>query len=213
MAKKKFYAVKTGRKIGIFETWDECQDSTKGFPKAEFKSFTTIDEAKAYLNDIDIWTKQINEDIKNNYLVAFTDGSFDDDTGIYSYGAIYVYDNGVTAEGYGYGDNLLYANSRNVAGELFAAIDAFETAMRGYHKKLKIYHDYEGVAKWITGEWKLKTDIAKYYVDLYNHKFKDKVHVEFVKVPAHSNVLYNEKADKLAKLALLEYKKLVLCKQ
>ncbi|MDR0355568.1 MAG: RNase H1/viroplasmin domain-containing protein [Deltaproteobacteria bacterium] len=27
----KFYAVKTGRTTGIFETWPECQESIKGF--------------------------------------------------------------------------------------------------------------------------------------------------------------------------------------
>ena len=36
---KKYYAVRAGRKTGIFETWDECRAQTTGFKGASFKSF------------------------------------------------------------------------------------------------------------------------------------------------------------------------------
>ena len=41
MAKKKFYAVRNGRKTGIFLTWEECEQQVKGFKDAEYKSFST----------------------------------------------------------------------------------------------------------------------------------------------------------------------------
>jgi hypothetical protein len=44
----KFYAVRKGRKIGIFNTWEECERQTKGV-SSEFKSFPTYEEASAYL--------------------------------------------------------------------------------------------------------------------------------------------------------------------
>ncbi|MDR3021375.1 MAG: RNase H1/viroplasmin domain-containing protein [Clostridiales bacterium] len=51
MAKKqKFYAVKKGNNTGIFLTWEECQDATKGFSGPEFKSFESEQEAQAYIN-------------------------------------------------------------------------------------------------------------------------------------------------------------------
>ena len=28
---KKYYAVKKGRKTGVFETWDECKQSVSGY--------------------------------------------------------------------------------------------------------------------------------------------------------------------------------------
>ena len=45
----KYYAVKNGRKKGIFLTWDECKESVDGYPSATFKSFKTKEDAEAYL--------------------------------------------------------------------------------------------------------------------------------------------------------------------
>lgn len=44
--KKKFYVVWRGRKTGIFNTWAECEQQTKGFQGASFKSFPTLAEAE-----------------------------------------------------------------------------------------------------------------------------------------------------------------------
>lgn len=49
MAKVKFYAVRVGRKPGIYNSWDECEEQTKGFHGAEYKSFTDINEANNYM--------------------------------------------------------------------------------------------------------------------------------------------------------------------
>lgn len=49
--KKKYYAVAAGRKPGIYNSWEECENQVDGFSNARFKSFKTIDEAKRYLSD------------------------------------------------------------------------------------------------------------------------------------------------------------------
>lgn len=46
----KFYAVKKGRTPGIFRTWEEAKKQVSGYPKAEYKSFTKITDATAYLH-------------------------------------------------------------------------------------------------------------------------------------------------------------------
>ena len=38
----KFYAVAIGRVPGIYTTWAEAQDQTRGYGGANFKSFETI---------------------------------------------------------------------------------------------------------------------------------------------------------------------------
>ena len=39
MAPKKYYAVRKGKKTGIFQTWDECKLQVTGFSGAEYKRF------------------------------------------------------------------------------------------------------------------------------------------------------------------------------
>ncbi len=46
---KKYYAVRRGRKTGLFATWDDCRAQTDGFPGAVFKSFPTEEAARAWL--------------------------------------------------------------------------------------------------------------------------------------------------------------------
>ena len=48
MAKKKIYAVKKGKQAGLFYSWDECKESVRGYPGAEYKGFETEEEAKNY---------------------------------------------------------------------------------------------------------------------------------------------------------------------
>lgn len=45
----KFYVVKNGRKVGIYNTWEECKEQVYKFSGAEYKSFETLEEAKSYL--------------------------------------------------------------------------------------------------------------------------------------------------------------------
>ena len=49
MTKKKFYAVRQGKKTGMFLTWDDCKKQVMGYPGAIYKSFGTEAEAKEYL--------------------------------------------------------------------------------------------------------------------------------------------------------------------
>ncbi|XP_057599191.1 ribonuclease H1 isoform X2 [Hippopotamus amphibius kiboko] len=44
-----FYAVKRGRKAGVFPTWDECRAQVDRFPAARYKKFATEEEAWAFV--------------------------------------------------------------------------------------------------------------------------------------------------------------------
>ena len=50
-AKPKFYAVRNGRNPGIYHTWADCEEQVGGYPKAAFKSFGSLSEARAYLGE------------------------------------------------------------------------------------------------------------------------------------------------------------------
>ena len=45
----KFYAVKEGKKPGIYMSWDECKEQVNGYSGAVYKSFTNEEEAKAFI--------------------------------------------------------------------------------------------------------------------------------------------------------------------
>ena len=44
-----YYAVKAGRKTGIYESWEDCKKQVHGFPGAIFKKWKTKEEAELYL--------------------------------------------------------------------------------------------------------------------------------------------------------------------
>ena len=46
----KFYAVKEGRNIGIFESWIDCKKQVDGYSGAKYKSFKSRKEAMEYLD-------------------------------------------------------------------------------------------------------------------------------------------------------------------
>lgn len=45
-----YFAVKNGRKIGIFDSWRECKKSIVAYPNPEWKGFYSKKNAKVYLN-------------------------------------------------------------------------------------------------------------------------------------------------------------------
>ena len=211
---KKYYAVRQGQKKGIFETWAECQASTKGYSGAEFKSFKTLIEAEAYIDtdQASPMHQHINDEtyIKEDQInegaiaSAYVDGSYDHSTKRYAGGAVILIGE-EEVHIYEAGDDTELATMRNVAGELLGAIRAMEWVYN--HKdamgieKLILHHDYEGIAKWATKGWQAKKKGTQQYVTLFN-KFSTSYKIEFVKVLAHSGDYYNELADHLAKKAL-----------
>ena len=192
----KYYAVKEGRNIGVFGTWEECKAQVDGYSGAVYKSFKTMDEAKAFIGI------KVEEAVKSDgdEAIAYVDGSFNVATNEFSYGAVIFYDNKEIHLKEKF-DNEEIATMRNVAGEIYGSMAAMQYAMDKGIKKIKIYHDYEGIAKWCQGLWKTNKSGTIAYKSFYDEA-KNKVKIEFVKVKGHSGDKYNDLADKLAKEAL-----------
>ena len=196
---KKFYAVAVGQKTGIFETWEECRKQVHGYPAARYKSFLTLDEAKAYLAG----HEEEKEIVSGKGLEAYVDGSYDASTKRFSYGMVVLRDGReIARQAQCFSDEELSA-MRNVAGELKGAEAAMRYACENGEKSIVIYHDYEGIAAWCRGDWKTNKEGTTAYRAFYEEAAKQ-VDIRFVKVTGHSGVEYNELADKLAKGALTE---------
>ncbi|KAJ3246425.1 hypothetical protein HDU78_007143 [Chytriomyces hyalinus] len=69
---KKVYAVKKGREVGIFSTWDECKRSVTGYPGALHKSFATVADANAYLGRTTISTSTTSTSTTSTAAVSTT---------------------------------------------------------------------------------------------------------------------------------------------
>ena len=134
-------------------------------------------------------------------VTAYVDGSYvSAKADSYAYGVVFLDQEGIKTASGSRQDPALAA-MHNVAGEIHAAAYAMQYAAEQGYKKLYIYHDYEGIAKWCRGDWKTNKDSTKAYKEFYDG-LKDRLEIHFVKVTGHSGVKYNEMADQLAKKAL-----------
>ena len=177
MAKQKFYAVKKGKKPGIYETWEACKASVDGFSGAQYKSFASRKEAEAYL-------KEEGQSPQN------------------AYGCVLLVPGGGIIRKNGGGSSPECVALRNVAGEMLGAMYAVKWAQKAGYGKLEICYDYMGIEMWATGGWKAKNELTQKYAAFMKESGKT-CEITFRKIAAHTGDTYNEEADQLAKAALL----------
>ena len=215
---KKYYAVKAGRIPGIYQTWDEAKEQVNGYSGAIYKSFTTLHEAEQYILGTieevngDTLSENLNREIdekiaslSEDEVIAFVDGSYNSKAEKAGFGTIIISKGGdkyTSYKSFGkqFSEDIIAL--RNVAAELEGVKEAIEVAVSNNKSKITIYYDYEGIEKWATGDWRAKKDLTQKYVSFIQEKRK-LISIQFVKVPAHSGVSYNEEVDKLAKNSLL----------
>ncbi len=138
-------------------------------------------------------------------IIAYVDGSYDHSIGHYAFGCVFILPDGRVYTENGNGDNPDSAALRNVTGEMLGAMFAVRFAIVNGFREIEIRYDYEGIEKWVTGAWKSKTDLTQKYAQAMR-KWSENIRISFTKVTAHTNVYYNEMADKLARQALPELK-------
>lgn len=194
---KKYYAIKSGRKTGIYTSWSETQKHVSGYSGAEFQSFQTKAEAEAYLHPPKVQKKYEASET----VTAYVDGSFDRKNKRYSYGVVMLQEEQILATFNNAGNDPEYAESFQIAGECFGSLNAIKWAKKQGYKKIVLHYDYKGIEMWATGKWRAKKKVSKDYVAYYK-KITQGIDVAFVKVKAHSGIEFNELADQLAKEAL-----------
>ena len=195
VAKNKFYAVKNGRNVGIYNTWDECRNEVINFKGAVYKSFSSYQDAVTFISG-----EREEEKTCDDKLVAYVDGSYNINTCEFSYGIVAFYRGEKMCFNKKF-DNKDFASMRNVAGEIEGAKTIMNYCIQNKVPALDIYYDYIGIENWALGKWKTNKVGTIMYKEFYD-SIKDELCVKFIKVEAHSNNKYNDEADRLAKEAL-----------
>lgn len=209
-AKGKFYAIKSGQdpatktSVGglILTSWEEAQPYVTGVAGVEYKSFTSEEDAKAYLQG-ESGEVVTTLEMQPGVLYAYVDGSFNADIPNYSFGLCCVLNDIVIHMDKGLGKNTDAIEMQQIGGELLGAINSLLFAKKNGHQKIVILHDYLGVANHATGEWKRTNAFSKTYHEWMQNFFKSHpgIKVKFMKVDAHTGNDFNEIADGLAKIA------------
>lgn len=196
-----YYAVQRGFTPGIYATWAECEKQVKGYSGAIFKKFTSLEDAKIFMQG------SIGTDVKageqpvidTSKPYAFVDGSFNAKKGLYGYGAIF-FDGEKETVLSGSENKEDSAALRNIAGELLGTLSVVSYAI-GKVKNLALYYDYAGIEMWATDRWEAKNEITQHYKQVMKRYMK-LIDIEFIHIKGHSGVALNEKVDKIAKKAV-----------
>lgn len=201
---KKYYAVRNGRDgvSGVYLSWEDCQARIKGAKGVSYKGFATREEAEAFLRGGLPGGKQDPPlmPFRDDAAVAYVDGSYRADTGEFGGGAVLFWQ-GEKTEFSRKNDDADMAQMHNVAGEIMGAVLVIRHCAAQKIPAVEIHHDYEGVAKWATGQWKANKPGTQAYAQ-FCARARQRMKITFVKVKGHSGDTWNDEADRLARKAL-----------
>ncbi|XP_077885871.1 ribonuclease H1 isoform X10 [Ictidomys tridecemlineatus] len=222
-----FYAVRRGRRTGVFLTWNECKAQVDRFPAARFKKFASEDEAWAFVRN------SVSPDGEGDSVVVYTDGCCSSNGRRRARAGIGVY------WGPGHPLNIgirLPGRQTNQRAEIHAACKAIEQAKAQNISKLVLYTDSmftingsrcagcflenahgklpgegrpklraSGITNWVQG-WKKngwKTCTGKEVINKEDFmQLEELTHgmdIQWMHVPGHSGFVGNEEADRLAR--------------
>lgn len=199
---QKYYAIKLANgQTAIKTSWNEAKAMIDTCPSnAIYKRFSDPLEADAFLHGQEQEAEADPSVQPGVRLIAYVDGSFNELRGQWGYGA-YLYDAADPEQNWTLsGSGEACAEMRNVTGELTATLNALQMAVAMGYEEVIVHHDYAGIAFWPNGDWKSNNKLTRHY-DWAVNVLRNKLHIDFVKVAAHTGVLYNEKVDQLAKQA------------
>ena len=191
----RYYAVRVGRKIGVYTNLKTYREQVDGFSRAESKLFKDHDAAEQWINE-----GKCEKLTTENEAIAYVDGSYDEAKNMYSYGAVIIhrdkryYLNGCKSD-------TEMAKLHNIAGELESAMQAIAWSKCLNIQSLRIVHDCEAISLLALGDSKVREGTTAEYKKFYETASKT-IDIQFCKTKAHSSDRYNDMADALARHAL-----------
>lgn len=201
----KVYAVRIGRIPGVYKTWKECEEQVKGYKGASFKSFSTHQEALAYV------TPSCDKDLPSDQCIIYTDGSHQRASSYLGIGAHCCYQ-GIEYKMSSQCDNTMLTSygitedcCSNPTAEFLAVAEVLRILLNSKTQPFRsglvitFMNDYVGPANWINGDWKAKEPYIQKISQACKSMIKElDVKVTFQYVESHSGDYGNDQADELA---------------
>jgi ribonuclease HI len=215
MTTKKFYAVKVGRKPGIYTEWygpNGAKVQVEGFLGANYKGFLTEEEANAFMRSSHIVKKHrpkpavsvSKSEVPGHRVLIYTDGSCIYNPGPGGYGVVILKGKSRTELSGG------YRSTTNNRMELMACIYGLKALKKS--SSVTVYSDSQYVVnginkgwakKWQANNWIKKDKTPAQNPDLWEKLlFLCQEHdVEFRWVKGHAETIENLRCDELANRA------------
>ena len=213
MAKKKFYAVASGLKPGIYTSWPEAEAQVKGYGGAKFKGFTSRAEAETWMANPPTW-QQKKKSVKRkattyespvvpgDRIEIYTDGGAINNPGPGGYGVVILAEDTMRELSGG------YLHTTNNRMELMACIKGIE-ALPSRKKKVALFSDSKyvvnGISKgwargWRKRGWKKSDGKPAVNPDLWGMLLDliQGLDISFHWVKGHAGHPLNERCDQLA---------------
>jgi len=206
----KYYAVRSGRHVGVYTTWEACRAQVERFSGAQYKAFSTKKEAEAFafpqkqaLLVSPSSPPQPHSEQHPTHVDIWVDGSCiqQADRRLHLGWAYLVMSGDQEIHRANGNDIPRHAiRHRNVAGEIMAVLKAVAWCQSQGIRSLTVHHDYQGLASWAIGAWKTNTLFTQTYAQTVK---ASGLSIQWKKVRAHSGEHGNEVVDQLAKQAAL----------
>ncbi len=203
MGKKKYYAVRKGKKPGIYQQWfgpDGAQVQVSGIAGAVYKGFASRSEAEAFMRPPS--EKQENRMAdEGNAVAVFTDGGAVGNPGPGGFGAVILKPGGPPRELCGG-----FQRTTNNRMELMGCIVALETLTGNdniiLHSDSRYLVDAvnKGWARsWRRKGWRKSNGAQALNIDLWERLLGllDRRNVTFKWVKGHAGNVWNERCDQL----------------
>lgn len=197
----RFYAVRVGRKPGIYGNYQSAKSNIHKISGGQLKGFNDKEKAQCWIDELT--KKADHRDLTNRDIVVYTDGSHNKSAKLYGSGIVIMRRNKIIAEMSIMGNDKEFLKSNQAPGELFAVLYALQWAIDNDCNHITIRHDFSTASKIAQGLCKTNSPVSREYIRRYNKLskiFGDK-NIVFEKVKAHSGDIGNARADRLARIA------------
>jgi len=209
MSKSKFYAVVKGRNPGIYTTWKETENETKGFSGAIYKSFSNRKDAEEFISKSTVTVKHDQAKEIADKTIIYTDGSCIDK--ICGFGIVILTPNKEKYTYYGKVPLCAFDNVKKQQYNDVAELYAIYAALTFIEGDAILYTDcnYAVVTltsyinAWIKNNTIKTRENGKLLLAIYD-QMKDR-NIEFQHVNSHVGIKYNEECDILADNGRLLY--------